>query len=300
MQIGKIYSLILDKINKYFDLLRTYQYIKNLFILAPLFFSGYLTHFIVLEKTLLSVVYFSLSASGVYIFNDLCDVKEDRKHPTKRNRPIASGSVSIVAAKFLMVFLILISFIGAIFLSFNFTIILAIYVLLNISYSLWLKHLSIVDIIIIAIGFVLRILAGGVVAGVYISMWIILVTFLLALFLAIAKRRDDVLLSQQGKTTRKNIDGYNLEFVNATMVIMASVVVVSYTFYTISEEVEKRLKTHNVYLSVLFVILGILRYMQITLVENNSASPTKILLKDRFMQIVILLWISLLGWFIYK
>lgn len=116
-------------------------------------------------------------------------------------------------------------------------------------------------------------------------------TFLLALFLAIAKRRDDVILSNKGKETRKNIDGYNLEFVNAVMVFMSGVIVVSYILYTVSDDVIKRLHTENLYLTSSFVILGIMRYMQITFVEENSGSPTKIVLKDRFLQITILLWL---------
>jgi len=124
-------------------------------------------------------------------------------------------------------------------------------------------------------------------------------TFLLALFLALAKRRDDVLLSCQGLNTRKSIDGYNLDFVNAAMIIMASVTVVAYIFYTISAEVQLRLQTEHLYLTVIFVLIGILRYMQITFVENNSGSPTKIVLKDRFLQLTILSWAASFGSIIY-
>ncbi len=146
----------------------------------------------------------------------------------------------------------------------------------------------------------MRVFAGAAVIGISVSMWIVLMTFLLALFLAIAKRRDDVLLANSGVKVRKNIDGYTVEFINAAMVIMSSVVIVSYIFYTISEEVEKRLHTHNLYLTVIFVIVGILRYMQITMVENNSGNPSKLLLKDRFLQLTILGWILVFGWFLYK
>lgn len=188
----------------------------------------------------------------------------------------------------------------SLFLSFIFNIelfgVLLIYFFLNILYSIKLKHISILDIFIIATGFVLRLFAGSVVTDVELSMWIILLTFLLAIFLALAKRRDDVLLSLGGQETRKNIDGYNLEFVNASMVLMAGVVILSYIMYTISPEVTQRLNSNYLYLTSFFVILGVLRYMQITFVEQDSASPTKILIKDRFLKVTIILWlISFIG-----
>ena len=162
---------------------------------------------------------------------------------------------------------------------------------MNIAYTFSLKHISILDISIIAIGFVLRIYAGAALIDNTPSMWIVLVTFVLALFLALAKRRDDCLLALDGKKTRKNIDGYNLEMVNAAMTLMAGVTVVSYIMYTVSPEVTQRLGT-NLYLTSAFVIIGILRYMQLTFVEHNSGSQTKLVLKDRFLQLVLIGWIG--------
>jgi 4-hydroxybenzoate polyprenyltransferase len=165
------------------------------------------------------------------------------------------------------------------------------YFILNIAYSIKLKHITIVDIFVIAIGFVLRLFAGASVIDNKLSMWIIIMTFLLALFLAVAKRRDDIILASQGKATRKNIDGYNLEFVNAVMVFMSGVIVVAYILYTVSEDVINRFHTRYLYLTTFFVILGIMRYMQITFVEQNSGNPTKLVLKDGFLQITIVLWL---------
>jgi 4-hydroxybenzoate polyprenyltransferase len=170
-------------------------------------------------------------------------------------------------------------------------IVLLVYFVLNIAYSLKLKHIAILDIFIIATGFVLRLFAGSAVTDISLSMWIILMTFLLAIFLALAKRRDDVLLSLEGQETRKNIDGYNLEFVNAAMVLMAGVVIVSYIQYTISPEVIERLDTNYLYLTSFFVILGVLRYMQITFVEQDSGSPTKVVIRDSFLKVTIFLWL---------
>lgn len=281
-------------------LCRPHQYSKNLFILAPLFFSGMLLDGSAFINTLFAFVFFSLAASAIYVLNDLKDVAEDQAHPTKKFRPIASGRVSKPVAIIFSLILATASIIGSAYLSTDLLIVILIYILLNIVYSLGLKHISIVDISIIAFGFVLRIFAGAQAIDVQASMWIILMTFLLALFLALAKRRDDVMLSNQGLSTRKNIDGYNLEFVNAAMMIMSSVIVVSYIFYTISAEVQARLQTEHLYLTVVFVLIGIMRYMQITFVENNSGSPTKIVLKDRFLQITILLWAASFGAIIYS
>lgn len=272
-------------------LLRIHQYIKNLFVFMPLLFSFSYMNTDENINTLIAFVLFSLLASSIYIFNDLMDVEEDRAHPTKKNRPLASKTVSIKSAKALILLLSLTSLSLSLLLNFELFVVLLIYFILNILYSIKLKHIAILDIFIIATGFVLRLFAGSVVADIDLSMWIILMTFLLAMFLALAKRRDDVLLSLGGQETRKNIDGYNLEFVNAAMVLMAGVVIVSYIQYTISPEVIARIGTEYLYLTSFFVILGILRYMQITFVEEDSASPTKIIIEDSFLKLTIFSWL---------
>jgi len=271
-------------------ILRPHQYIKNLFIFAPLLFSFNfeLNGFI---NITMAFILFSIIASSIYIFNDYMDIDEDRKHPSKRNRPLASGKISQKTARYLFLGLSSVSLISSFVVSLDLFIILLIYFMLNIAYSLKLKHIPIVDIFIISTGFVLRLFAGSSTIDAKLSMWIIIMTFLLALFLAIAKRRDDVLLSLQGQKTRKNIDGYNLEFVNAVMVLMASVIIVSYILYTVSAEVTSRLQANYLYLTAFFVILGIMRYMQVTFVEEKSGSPTKIVLKDKFLQVTILCWL---------
>lgn len=277
--------------NDIIKLMRPHQYVKNIFIFAPLFFSFHFEDTNQIIITFIIFILFSLLASGVYVFNDLMDIKEDRAHPTKKNRPLASGNISVSKAKFLFLFLTSISLVGSFFISLNLFYVLAAYFILNISYSIKLKHISIVDIFMIATGFVLRLFAGSVATDIALSMWIIIITFLLAIFLALAKRRDDVLLSMTGAKTRKNIDGYNLEFVNATMSIMSGVVVVSYILYTVSSEVIARVHTEYLFLTSFFVLLGIFRYMQITFVEQKSGSPSKIILTDIFLQITLILWV---------
>jgi len=272
-------------------LLRPHQYIKNLLVFAPLFFTFSFN----LEQVIDCVVVFmlfSLIASSIYILNDYMDIEEDRQHPTKKYRPLASGKISRKNAKMLFFALSIPSLMAAYLINIELFLILLIYFILNIAYSLKLKHITIIDIFIIATGFVLRLFAGASVIDNQLSMWIIIMTFLLALFLAIAKRRDDVLLASQGKETRKNIDGYNLEFVNAVMVFMSGVIVVAYILYTVSDDVIARFGTHYLFLTAFFVILGIMRYMQLTFVEQNSGNPTKIVLKDRFLQSTILLWLA--------
>jgi len=271
-------------------LLRPHQYIKNIFVFAPLLFSFKfnISNFI---ETLYAFILFSIIASSIYIFNDYMDIEEDKKHPTKKYRPLASGKLSKNTAKFLFFTLSIIALTVAFAINTYLFFVLLIYFILNIAYSVKLKHISIVDVFIIAIGFVLRLFAGNSVLDASLSMWIIIMTFLLALFLAFAKRRDDVILSLKGRETRKNIDGYNLEFINAAMTLMSSVIIVSYILYTVSDEVTTRLNAPHLYLTSFFVILGIMRYMQITFVEENSGSPTKVVLKDKFIKIDILFWL---------
>jgi len=280
-------------------LARPYQYAKNIIIFAPLFFSGMILN----EEKLLSVffafIFFSLAASSVYILNDLMDVNEDRQHPKKKNRPIASGKVGKMVAIYTMIILLSISIFGAVVMSHLLAMFLVFYIVMNILYSIWLKHIPILDVSIIGVGFVLRIFAGTAVIQSETSMWIVVMTFLLALFLAFAKRRDDVLLSYDAKNVRKNIIGYNLEFINTAMAIMASVIIVAYISYSVSEEVIKRLNTEYLYLTVFFVIIGIFRYLQITFIEEKSGSPTKIFYEDLFIQLTIIFWITAFGLIIY-
>lgn len=273
-------------------MLRIGQWTKNLFLFLPLFFSGSLFVSDKLIHTALGFILFCLTASSVYIINDLRDKEQDRQHPEKRNRPIASGKISGTAAIISCICLISISLGGAFYLNQDFFYILGSYFVMNLAYSIFLKQVSVVDVAIIAAGFTFRVLAGGSLAEVYVSHWIIIMTYLLALFLGFAKRRDDVLLlNSEGKTMRKAVSGYNLEFINAAMTLMAAVVVVAYLMYSLSEEVTGRFRTDSLYYTGIFVLLGILRYFQLTFVQQNSGNPTRLLLKDRALQIIILCWI---------
>ncbi len=281
-------------------LIRPHQYIKNLFIFLPLFFASRITDTALLISALVAFLAFSLTASAVYVLNDCHDVEDDRQHPKKKNRPLASGDISKAHALTVMVLLFITGTALMASVSFIAMAILLGYVIMNIAYSLYLKHVPILDITIIAIGFVLRLFVGSAATDIPLSMWIVIMTFLLALFLALAKRRDDVLIFlETGKKMRKAIHGYNLQFLDASMGIMASVVIVSYTIYTTSTEVIERVQSDYLYLTALFVIVGVMRYLQVTFVEKNSGSPTRIVLNDRFMQLTLFGWVATFAWVLY-
>ena len=273
-------------------LLRPHQYLKNLFIFAPVLFAARVTEAQLLLTSLLAFACFSLTASGVYVFNDLRDREADREHPKKKNRPIASGAVSPGLAAGLTAGLLAAGLgLCLVLLPPACTVWILVYIGLNLLYSLKLKHVPLLDVSIIALGFVLRLFVGSAATGIELSAWIILTTFLLALFLALAKRRDDeIIYLETGKRMRQAGAGYNLEFINVSLGIMAAVVVVAYTMYTLTPSVAGHFGTDKIYLSVIFVVLGILRYLQLTFVYKDSGSPTRIVLKDRFLQAVILCW----------
>jgi decaprenyl-phosphate phosphoribosyltransferase len=281
------------KISAYIKLLRPHQYLKNVFILSPLFFAFKFKDFELLGRVGLVTLLFCLVASAIYVLNDYFDIEADKQHPTKKDRPMASGAVPVAHGLTMMVILATVGCLGIYLVSPLAFWLTVIYMVNNLFYSFKLKHIPILDITLLSIGFVLRLYIGSAAGNgeLPLSMWIVLITFLFALFLALAKRRDDVLLSAEGKKVRKAIDGYNLEFINGAMMVMASVVIVSYISYCISEDVIHRLKTDQLFFTVIFVVLGILRYMQITFVEQKSGSPTKVLMKDLFLQLVIFGWL---------
>ncbi|WP_315291928.1 decaprenyl-phosphate phosphoribosyltransferase [Hoylesella loescheii] len=276
-------------------LIRPQQWIKNGFVLIPMFFGGRLLN---VDDAIASVVTFfafSFVASAIYCFNDIVDVEADRRHPVKCHRPIASGAVSVPTAYTLMVILTLLSALLLFFLpqrAGETAGIVAFYLLLNMAYCLWLKRHAIIDVCTVAFGFVLRILAGGMACEVAVSNWLVLMTFLLALFLSFAKRRDDVLrMNETGEPPRRNTIRYNLTFVNQAITVTGTVTLVCYIMYTVSPEVVSRFHAPYLYLTSIFVLVGLLRYMQLTVVDEVSGDPTKILLRDRFTQAIVVAWI---------
>lgn len=282
-------------------LLRVQQWIKNTFIYLPIFFGGKLLVPEYWGFSLIAFLSFSLGASSIYCLNDIYDVKQDRMHPTKSRRPIAKGSVGEKAAAFIALLL----GIGAVTIWYFFlppsgVLVIIIYLALNVLYTIGLKHIPILDICIIAIGFDLRVVAGGVSTGIPLSTWIIIMVFLLTLMLALSKRRDDVVLfMSEGIQLRESSKGYNLGFIDQCLGILASVTIVCYIIYTISPTTVAQFGSEYVYLTTIFVVGGILRYLQLTIVSNASANPTSVLLHDRAIQICILLWVLSFIFIIY-
>lgn len=276
-------------------LIRPQQWIKNGFVLIPMFFGGRLLNADDVIASVVTFFAFSFAASAIYCFNDIVDVDADRRHPVKCRRPIASGAVSVPTAYALMAVLALLSALLLFFLpqrAGETAGIVAFYFLLNMAYCIWLKRHAIIDVCTVAFGFVLRILAGGMACDVAVSNWLVLMTFLLALFLSFAKRRDDVLrMNETGEPPRRNTIRYNLTFVNQAITITGTVTLVCYIMYTVSPEVVSRFHAPYLYLTSIFVLVGLLRYMQLTVVDEVSGDPTKILLRDRFTQAIVVAWI---------
>jgi 4-hydroxybenzoate polyprenyltransferase len=285
----------------FLKLIRPEQWAKNLFVFLPVFFGGQLLNLSALLSCVAAFAAFSLAASSVYCFNDIVDAEADKAHPEKRNRPVASGAITVKTAYAAMAVCSLLSLAILFFSSYALAALILFYYLMNIAYCVKLKDYAIIDVIIISIGFVLRVSAGGIASGIRCSEWIIIMTFLLALFLAFAKRRDDVIRYVNTSVShRKNTDRYNPEFMNQVMTVVAAVAIIAYILYTLSPEVIDYYNSRHVYITGIFVLTGIIRYLQLTIVDVKSGSPTKILLHDRFIQCCVAGWIVLFLIIIYS
>lgn len=277
-------------------LTRPKQWIKNMFVFIPMFFGGELFDLHSVWLAVLTFFAFSLVASSIYCYNDIVDVDADRHHPVKCLRPIASGEVSIRLGYILMTLTFCFGM-GILLLlppevMSPVMAVIVFYYVLNLAYCSKLKQFAILDVCIVAFGFVLRILAGGFACELALSNWIVIMTFLLTLFMSFAKRRDDVLrMNSTGEAPRKNTVRYNLTFINQAITITASVTLVCYIMYCVSPEVSERFDTPYLYLTFVFVLLGLLRYIQIAVVDEKSGDPTKIILHDHFSQIIVVAWI---------
>jgi 4-hydroxybenzoate polyprenyltransferase len=275
-------------------LLRPKDWVKNLFLFIPTFFAGKFFDLQSMEYLAGGFFAFSFLASSIYIINDYRDIEDDRKHPKKSKRPLASGTIKKSTGLLVAILLLVAGIILGYILdeSGKFLFILGIYYFLNLGYSFGLKNISIVDIMIVAAGFVLRVKGGGVLGRIDTTEWLTIMTFLLALFMAIGKRRDDVILKlSTGTDMRKAIKGYTLDYLNIVLGLVCAIIIVAYINYTVSGALYKEFG-HRLYYTSLFVIAGVMRYLQIIFVLNNSGSPTDILYKDRFIQITLLLWVA--------
>lgn len=271
--------------------MRPRQWTKNVFVFAALVFDRQLTKIASLERTLAAFVIFCLLSSSVYIMNDLLDVEADRHHPIKKNRPIAAGNLPISVAIIAAIVLIVISFTAAFLLSTELGIIVGMYFLVNLAYSIWLKHIPLIDVMIIAFGFVLRVVAGvSVIQVERFSPWLYIVMSLLALYIGFGKRRAEmtVLTNESNSSHRKVLDGYTLALIDQLLTIVSSCTLIAYSFYTFSAP--NLPENHVMMLTIPFVLYGIFRYLFLIQVKNKGGEPEELLLKDRPLQATVLLW----------
>jgi decaprenyl-phosphate phosphoribosyltransferase len=282
-----------------FRLVRPRQWVKNAFVAAPLFFTPSAWTKPQLAAAALAIIVFCLLSSAVYVVNDYADRDADRLHPEKKTRPIASGQISPSFALVVAGVLLATAAVLAVpFLPMAAVVIAALYLVINLLYSFWLKHVSLLDVLMVSAGFVLRVDAGAAAIHIEPTVWIVVCTGLLALFLALAKRRDD-LAKQLAEEHRPSLAGYNRRFIDQALSMVLGALLVSYLIYTTDQSVIARYGTDKLYLTAPFVIAGVLRYLQITLVEERSGSPTDIALTDRFLIVTVFGWVAVFGVLIY-
>lgn len=273
-----------------FKTMRPRQWSKNIFIFAALVFDKQLFIVDSFLHTLAGFALFCLISSCVYIFNDLADVEADRQHPEKKNRPIASGKLPVSAAWTAGILFVIVTLTVSYLLSPTFCFVVAAYFVLNLAYSLSLKHIPILDVLIISLGFVLRVGAGVTLIHVErFSPWLYIVMFLLSLFLGFGKRRAELALLAHGAGShRKVLDGYTLPLLDQYIMIVSGTTIVAYSLYTFSAPNVP--ENHSMMLTIPFMVYAIFRYLYLIEVEHAGGTPEEVLLSDRPFQISMLLW----------
>ena len=275
-----------------FKLTRPTQWLKNGVLLAALVFAGEMSHTIKVELALFGVVVFCLLSSAIYTFNDLIDREQDRQHPLKKERPLASGKVSVGQAVLMIIILLILGMAGAWFINMDFFIISLVFIGLNLLYTLFLKNIVILDAMSVGISFVIRAWAGAIAIGVTASTWMLINTLLLALFLSFGKRRHELVLLEEGAIAHRKILGHYSPYLldQMTGVTTASVVVM-YMLYSFSTEVSEKLGTDYLFLTIPFVVYGIFRYLYLIHKKDKGGSPTRVLITDLPILVTVLLWI---------
>jgi len=283
----------------FLKLIRVRQWVKNGFVLAGLFFSDQLFRETTAAHSVAAFVAFCFLSGAVYTFNDILDREADAKHPDKQNRPLVTGAVTVREATFTGITLAALAALVLAVVRFPWPVyaILASYAVINVAYSIWLKHISLLDIVVIASGFVLRLEAGIFAVRVKPSSWIVLCTGLLSIFLALAKRRGD--LTREAVSDRRSLSGYTIAYIDQALSMMGAATIVVYAIFTVSAYAQLRFHAPLLYLTAFPVAIGILRYLQITIVEGRYASPADVVLHDRPLQLVILTWVALFFAFVY-
>jgi 4-hydroxybenzoate polyprenyltransferase len=274
------------------SLLRIPQWMKNFFLFAPLIFSKHLFEAGYFWTETIAFVVFCLISSAVYIINDIADREVDRRHPIKRTRPLAAGTMSISAAVVLALLLLALGAVLAKDLPANFRLIAAVYIVMNVAYSFWLKHLILLDVFLIASGFMIRVLAGAYAIDVAISHWLVLCTLFVSLFLSTSKRRGELVMSQQieGYEGRAVLKQYDLASIDQIMTVAAAGMAISYALYTVSDRTVRMFGTENLVFTTVFVLFGIFRYLILIKAKPMEDNPIRLLLSDPMMVLNIFAW----------
>jgi len=281
--------------------MRPSNWVKNLFLFAALIFAGRLLDFNAFLLTLAGFFLFSFGSSGIYLINDIADIEKDKLHPEKSQRPIPSGALSVNTAGVTAALLLLVALVGGFLINSLFGIVTAVYILVNIAYSFYLKHVVILDVMSIAISFVLRVVAGAEIIGVPSSEWLILCTLLLSLFLGFAKRRHELLILETKATGHRAVlEHYSPYFLDQMTAIVTASTVMSYAVYTISDETVRKFHTKDLIYTVPFVLYGIFRYLYLVHKKEEGGNPTKILLTDVPLILNVLAWVLVCAYIIYR
>lgn len=271
--------------------MRVYQWTKNLLVFAALLFAEEVFHFDKLFVSVLAFAAFSFAASATYIFNDLQDIEKDRSHPKKRHRPIASGALGVRTAWVCMIVLYALAAAIALYIGVGFEAILATYVLLTFAYSLYLKHLIILDVMVVALGFVLRAMGGAIAIDVNFSNWLVVCTLFLALFLGLSKRRHEITLLEGGAGShRRVLEDYSVHYLDQLSLIVAGGAIITYTIYTCSPDVVERMGTDKLYLTLPMVVYGVFRYLYLVHHKTGGGDPSRTLVTDVPLLATVFLW----------
>ncbi|MGO9482030.1 MAG: decaprenyl-phosphate phosphoribosyltransferase [Candidatus Kryptoniota bacterium] len=294
----------MKRVLSYFRLIRPNQWVKNVFVFVPLIFSKNLFDFHLFAGSLLTFASFCFAASSVYIVNDIADRELDKLHPIKKDRPIAAGAVTVVEGWSLAVLLLIISFAVIKIGSVRFTVIIPIaaYIILNLLYSFALKRIVLIDLFVIAAGFILRIIAGGYAIDVKISSWLIMTTLFISIFLGVAKRRGEFVHLSQSKdeSSRKVLINYDLSLIDQILSISSASVIITYALYTVSERTVMAFKTEALIFTTIFVVYGIFRYLYLIHKMGLGESPINALFTDKPMVINIIFYVASAIAIIYK
>lgn len=282
-------------------LIRPEQWTKNLFVFAAIVFSHHLSDTAALLRVAAAFGVFCLLSSGVYVLNDLKDRDADRNHPRKKNRPLATGTINPGAAWTVFVVLTAVGFAGSAFLGPGMLVVSTTYFALMAGYTYGLKHVAILDVMVIATGFVLRAVAGGVVIGVAVSPWLLICTFLLSLFLALGKRRHElILLGPEGAGHRASLSSYSAPFLDQMISVVTASALVSYALYTLAPDTVRKFGTTDLLFTIPFVLFGIFRYLYVLYHRGEGGSPERVLLSDAPFIMNLALWLAVVIWVIYR